>query len=149
MPLGGLVPCPIPLGGTSQDGLTAAQHARICADLIAVVATAPLAWVRGHTGNTSPNVYVSQFDVGLAAAPTVTPNGSGDVSISWESSFTDDFGNSGSLVIRHAEATICGTASPGNRIVTAEIVAPNAIRVRTFTGSSGAATPAAYFVVVY
>lgn len=42
MGFGGLWPCPIRLGGSTEDGWPASQHARSCADLVAAQRTIPL-----------------------------------------------------------------------------------------------------------
>ena len=41
--LGGFAPLPLRLGGSAEQGVTAAQHARLCADLVALSRVQPFA----------------------------------------------------------------------------------------------------------
>jgi hypothetical protein len=105
MPLGGFSPCPLPLGGNAFDGLTAEQHARVAADLKAVVQTAPFAVLTFDTESTTPIAYLAQHGTGVLAAPTLTLLGPGDVRVTWAASYLDEYDNAYAPNITHAQAT--------------------------------------------
>ena len=149
MPLGGLSPCPFPLGGNAESGWRATEHARACADLSAVVATAPIILLWGNTNSTDISAYVSQWSIGVAdSPPTVTINASGDVSVEWESGYLDDYDNHLGVSIRHVEVSISGTSIPSSQLVAmGEIEAPNKVRIRTKVGAT--LTASDFFAVLY
>lgn len=130
MPLGGLAPCPLPLGGTPLDGLTSQQHARLCADLKAAVATAPFAIITFNTSDPVPTAYLGQHGVGVLAAPTITVLGVGDARVAWEASYTDEYDVAQGTNIKHAEALVhsLGIFPASNAYV--EIETPRQVRVR-------------------
>ena len=132
MPLGGFAPCPLPLGGTSLDGLTAEQHARLCADLKASILTAPFAVIRFNTGSASPYAYVAQHGVGELVAPVITllPGG-GDARLTWSASYLDEYDNAYSTSITQAVATPSPTLGLYT-VATVEIESARSVRVRTF-----------------
>ena len=149
MPLGGLVPLPLPLGGSATDGWQASEHARLCADLLACVRTCPIAWMTGHTSSTSVVSACAQFGPGLSYAPTVVVNGTGDVTVTWSTSFSDALGNAEPLAIAYAEASIFGASAANRTVCAVSITAPNAVRVRTFESSAGTATDTSFFIAVF
>jgi hypothetical protein len=107
MALGGFAPLPLPLGGTATDGLTAEQHARVAADLKAAVGAAPFA-VYCQTISplgTLKESYLSQYGVGMNAAPLVSSGGVGITNLVWNVSYTDEYDNVWPTHIRHAQAT--------------------------------------------
>jgi len=69
--LGGVFP--FRLGGTPENGVTAAQHARYCADLVAVGRVAPLGSWRftKSSGSVTITSYSGRNGVGPAHAPSV------------------------------------------------------------------------------
>ncbi len=90
---GGFEPLPAPLGGDGGvEGLTAAQHGRICADLLAAWRTQPLAVVFVASDGTMTG-YLSRAGSGIyhTSAPTVSKTGTGDYRITWASYYeTED-----------------------------------------------------------
>lgn len=97
MALGAFAPFPFRLGGSSVEGLTAAQHARICADLVAAKQAAPLAVVtvtRASSTSVSIVKYFGQNGIGLANAPALAFNtGTPDLSVTLTfAPFTDPYG---------------------------------------------------------
>ncbi|HEU4544345.1 MAG TPA: hypothetical protein VFR23_24655 [Jiangellaceae bacterium] len=70
--LGGVLP--FRLGGTAQNGVTAAQHARLCADLVALGRVQPLASWRYtlSSGVITVSGYAGRNGVGAAHAPVAS-----------------------------------------------------------------------------
>lgn len=131
---GALAPLPIRLG----SGFTAAQHARLCADLCAVKRTARLArlYVSQDAGSPFASAvvyYNGQNGAGLAYAPTPTTNDEGDVTLTWPSYWEDEYGVQHAIKIRQAKAAVTAT-----RMVTVEIINLG-VRVRMFTDAGVAA----------
>lgn len=140
MPFGSLAPLPLRLGGSSEQGWAPEQHARICADLVAVKRTLPLArlFLNQDVGTpfaASVTVYLGQNGAGLTYAPAVTVNGEGDVTLTWPSYWTDDYDRQFPVKIRQARACSSATAA---RFPTTELL-PHAVRVRTVTDAGVAA----------
>lgn len=146
MPLGGLAPCPLPLGGTKLDGLTAEQHARICADLRAAVATAPFAVLHADTSGVI-HAYTAQHGVGVLAAPAIAVVAPNEAVLTWEPSYLDEYDNAQATYIKHAVATgrIAPFVSP---LAVATILTPRSVRVRTYL-STGAGVAADFSLVVW
>lgn len=152
MALGGFAPCPLPLGGTAVDGLTAEQHARIAADLKAAVLGAPFA-IYFQDYLPSPlflqQYYLGQHGVAPAAMPLVSSGGVGITNFTWDSSYTDEFDNVYPTHIRHAIAThvwVAGTLAPAWCAV--EITAYNTLRVVT-TDNTATAVNANFVLAVW
>ncbi len=134
MPLGGLAPLPLRLGGTAQNGLTAVQHARIAADWLALRRSMPLAvWTYTlASGKVTIHGYRGQNGAGIAHAWTSTANAAGDVTWEWEPRvFVDPYENSAPIAIKHAKASIHG--STRGRAVVA--VFANSVRVRVWNAA--------------
>lgn len=92
---GAFAPFPVRLGGKAEDGLVASQHARLCADVVALARVAPVAaWSYEQDFNTPYPVtmlnYCGQNGSGLAHAPTVTVNDLGHVSFAWTGAYLED-----------------------------------------------------------
>lgn len=108
--------CPLPwrLGGDALTGMTAAQHARFCADMVAVKRMAKLAefsW--GAVGSASTPAVITNYrgmnGVGLGFAPTAGAAGGG-LTFTWGSGrFTDDYQVSAPICPRGATVTASGT----------------------------------------
>lgn len=140
MPFGAFAPLPLRLGGSSEEGWAPEQHARFCADLVAVKRTAPLARLYCNQNLGSPfaasiTYYFGQNGAGVAFAPTVTVAGAGDVSVTFPSYWTDDYDRQHPLKIRQAIARGYATAA---RFPTCTITG-NVVRVRT-VDDAGVAT---------
>lgn len=149
MALGGFAPCPLPLGGTAVDGLTAEQHARIAADLKAAVLGAPFAiYFQDRYGMpaTLKEYYLGQHGVAPAAIPLVSSGGIGITNFIWQPSYSDEYDNVYPTNIRHAIATHVWTAaSAAPAWCSVEITAYNALSV--YTTDNAAAFVAANFVL--
>lgn len=138
MPLGAFAPCPLPLGGTATDGLVAEQHARICADLKSAVAAAPFAIVRALTTTGTIQAYLGQHGVGLNAAPTITKNGMGDITLMWEPSYLDEYDNAWPVYIKHAIVTAHeGALFTAGSMATVQLVDSRTLRIRANHPVSG------------
>jgi len=139
MPLGGFAPCPLPLGGTALDGLTAEQHARLASDLRSVIQTAPFAVIRFSTNSTVPLAYLGQHDVGIPAAPTITLLGAGRVRLTWNTSYRDEYDNAFAVNFRTvaASAAFSGGNAPA---VNAIIQTTNMMEVHAFIVVAGIPT---------
>lgn len=139
MPLGGFAPCPLPLGGTATDGLVAEQHARIATDLKSVVATAPFAVITLSTDSTIPSGYIAQHNVGIANAPSITLNGTGDVTLTWAASYLDEYDNAWPVNIQNVTATPHDSVlSSGALMITANIVNSRTVRLYSVLSGTGA-----------
>lgn len=148
MGLGGHAPLPIRLGGTALNGLTAEQHARLCADMVAFVRSAKLAKATvEQTGAVTGNVlaYNGQNGIGLAHAPVPTFDATGDFILTFPNRWEDDYGNSYAVKIRRCRVS-CGDSAA--RYVTWTLNAPNVVRIRTFN-AAGAAVITKTTVTVY
>lgn len=130
MPLGGFAPCPLPLGGTETDGLLAEQHARLATDLRALVQTAPFAVLHLNTGSSTPIAYLGQHNVGVSSAPTITVLAGGDVRVTWNVSYADEYDNVYSTNIAQAVAT-SATVGGNPVIVTVLIESSRSVRLTT------------------
>lgn len=139
MPLGALAPLPIRLGGTPENGVTAKQHARLCADLVAVKRTLPFAVVTlvgtDDIGGYQPNVESVYSQVGVSTTtytgntptytwqPTTLVLDVGTYYLSWSASFVDAYGVREPVNFKHARATVHGsTAAAAHCAVTANTV---------------------------
>lgn len=104
-----------------KTDISAAQFARLCADVAANSRTAPFSVVTLTCNDSSPAAptvsYVNQMDVGISATsyagdsppsgfPTCTRVSDGKVQIAWPALPADDFGVTGALVIRHVTGNI-------------------------------------------
>jgi len=146
---GGFAPLPIRLGGSSTEGLTAAQHARLCADLVACVKTAPLARIAGKTGSDDVYAYNGQPSLGIVNAPSIA-FAVGSATMTWPVGYEGPFGQFHALKIRAAKvAAVAPFGVPSARIVTYSIDAPNVVTVRSFNTAGGALDLIHFFLVVY
>lgn len=138
---------PLRLSGGATDGLTAEQHARLAADLVACVRTVPFAWVT-YTASATPTIhaYNGMNGVGVAHNPAPTFNGTGDVTITWSPSFDDPYDTGEPVNINFAKASCHGATAIRARIVS---VARNAVRIATTNMSGGAAANCKVTVCVF
>lgn len=143
MPLGSFAPLPLRLGGSTEEGWAPAQHARFCADLVAVKRVTPLAVWSFSQDSGSPYAvtmlhYFGQNGVGLAYAPTATVNGLGDVSFAFSVPyFTDEYGVQEPWKIRHVTARNHDNASVDGAFTTATMI-NRGVRVRFSRDGSNA-----------
>jgi hypothetical protein len=147
---GAFAPLPIRLGGTARNGLTDAQHARLCADMVAMARSLPLARIGLTTGQTSVRHYQAQPVTGVANAPTISVGAPGDgwVRVTWPEGYRDPFDESEPFRVSAAEIGVLQFSSPIRAHYT--IDAPNVVTVYTVAHPSGFPTddvPA--FLVVY
>jgi hypothetical protein len=138
MAFGAFAPLPLRLGGDATTGLTPEQHARICADLVALKRVQPLAtWLYTQTASNAASIsyYLGQNGSGLAYAPTATPNASGDVSFTWSPGvFEDPYGQQWPIRIRAALAYPQYGASLNIASSSPQIIA-NGVRVYSLSQS--------------
>lgn len=130
MGLGGFCPLPIRLGGSPIKGLTARQHARLCATMVALVRSSKLAVVTiDRSGPTVGSIvaYNGQNGIGLAHAPVLTLAGAGEFDLTFPHRWEDKYGHSYPVHIRHARATPIYAIA---RMATCTITAPNVVHVR-------------------
>jgi hypothetical protein len=149
VPFGGYAPLPIRLGGTSEDGWTAEQHARLVSDVVALKRVAPLAtwtFLQQTTGAFPASItyYNGQNGSGLAYAPTVTVVGGGIVEFAWASQyFEDEYGQQHPWKIRQC---IASSATPliGSNAVAHWYPITRGVRIRPVnmsgTGTLGTTT---------
>jgi hypothetical protein len=141
---GGFAPLPLRLGGSTTNGLTAAQHARACADMVALVRRAELARIGLTTGSTAVSSYQALWETGVANAPTITA-GVGWAKATWDAGFRDPFEVYQAISITGAEV---GVAAIGGTTASYVINAPNAVTVYTWTHAGVAADGIPVFLVV-
>lgn len=140
MPFGAFAPLPLRLGGSDEEGWSPEQHARFCADLVAVKRVSPLARLFVNQDATNPYAvsvvyYFGQNGSGLAYAPTVTNGGAGIVSLAFPSYWTDEYEVQQAFQIRQALATP-QSSSAATSVVS---ISSNTVTVRTFNDSGVAA----------
>ena len=139
--LGGFSPLPMPLQGSDRlAGVSAEQHARFCADLLAVIRTARLAVARITYSGTTPTLASWRVMWGEAfAAPTITGS-AGLVRLLWLPGYLDDFESEGPVNITQAHATVVD-ASNTDHFAAPRIISPRNVAVHTFdnTGSQSTA----------
>lgn len=114
-----------------MDGLTAAQHARISADYVALKRVAPLACFTYTLASSTVTLhdYVGMNGVGSAYAWTAVANGTGDVTFTYvPRNFENEYGESAPIAARAAQVTAHGSAA---RYVVVELGRAS-IRIRTF-----------------
>lgn len=92
MPFGAFAPFPFRLGGSPEEGLTASQHARLVADMVAFVRSMPLAVMTVNKVGSTVTIegYHGQNGVGLAHAPTAADAGPGLFTLTWARSYPTD-----------------------------------------------------------
>ena len=143
MPFGGFCPLPLRLGGDAETGWTAAQHARFIADMIAVERTSSFATVTYTKSGSTVTVsdYSGKNGSGPLFAPTVTVNGTGDVTFTWPGVYEDQY-----EVVHRPDffAADAGSATGG---ATVEL-GVSSVRVRSFS-EGGAAEDSTVTVEVY
>lgn len=135
----------------AQTDVTAQQFSRLTADLAAVQRVAPFA-VINYTNNdltpAAPTINVVRLQTGVTSAsyagdsppagfPSAARNGDGDVTFTFASSYTDDYGVTGALVINGAEAGANGPAT--GVIATANALTDTTVQVVTITDTGAAA----------
>jgi hypothetical protein len=136
---GALAPLPIRLGGSAEEGWAPEQHARLCADLVAVKRTAPLArlYVAQDSGGpfaATVTSYRGQSGVGLAYAPSISVTGAGDVTLTFPAYWTDEFGRQYPLKIRQAIPKASATTA---RFIN-HVISARTVRVRSFDAAGAA-----------
>ena len=132
MPFGAKAPLPLRLGGSPTKGLTARQHARLCATMVALVRSSKLAVVtveQTGVGYGSILSYNGQDGVGLSHAPAPSFDATGNIKLTFPYRWVDGYENSYPLHIRHCRVS-CGTTVM--REATYTILSPNVVRIYTF-----------------
>jgi hypothetical protein len=110
MGFGAFCPMPLRLGGSSLEGLTPEQHARICADVVAAKRTVPVA-VLTYTksgGTITLHNYTGMNGRGLAYAPTATSISTGRTGFSWSGIFEDPYEITYPINLQHGVACVHG-----------------------------------------
>lgn len=127
MPFGAFAPFPFRLGGSPEEGLVSSQHARLVADMVALVRSMPLAVLTVNKVGSTVTIesYHGQNGIGLAHAPTAAGAGTGLFTLTWDRSFPTDRYQIGineapqySWTVRTAFGSSQGTV---NRQVTCEV----------------------------
>ena len=109
MPFGAFSPLPLRLGGTATEGVSAAQFARLSADLAAIRRTRPLARIT-YTQGTSATIltYRGVNGCGLAHAPAISTGGTGQNTITFDASYPDPRERAQAINVQAARATVYG-----------------------------------------
>lgn len=145
------------------DALTdvdASQFARLTADQAAITRTTPFGIITLLCNDTSPAAPTFEY-VHLAtgvrltsyagdAAPTGFPsgarNGTGDVTVTFASSYSDPYGVAGAFSITHAQAGVISTAVA--RAI-AQVATSTTLRLRAFNAADAALTDARISFMVW
>lgn len=144
------------------DALTdwsAEEFCRMTADVVAMVRTSAFAAMTVLCNDTSPAAPTIEFvclmtgvrttsyagDAAPSGFPSASRNGDGDVTITFASSYADEYGVSASYAPTQAKASAHATSAVA-RVSTAEI-SGQTVRVRTVLGNTGAAVADARFTL--
>lgn len=154
MAFGAFAPFPLRLGGSTEEGFTATQHARLCADLVAAKRTSPLAIITYErvAGVVTVLSYLGHNGSGLAYAPD--PSLSVDLStglaaFQWSgSSFIDPYGVSRPFKLRDAKASAHHGTGATKAVCFVNYLDTYQLMVATYN-SSGTATDARATVAVW
>ena len=146
---GGFEPAPFRLGGAgNEEGITPEQHARMCADLVAMWRSLPLAVVEVDDDGTVLS-YKGRNGSGVSAAPTVVAAGSGVYTLTWSNQYPTGYKDE-----KHNWSI--RTASVGNNQSAttpypAAVTTTGAISVvvSTYRESNSTPTDAAFTLAVY
>lgn len=135
----------------AQTDVGADEFCRLAADVAALIRTSPACTLTYLCNDTTPAAPTIESATAMWAAPRTSSyegddapsgypsaarNGNGDVTFTFASSYTDDYGVSGSLAIAHAIAS-AHVASAVFRNVTVEI-SGQTVRVRVLDESAAA-----------
>lgn len=143
MPFGAFAPLPLRLGGTAEEGWAPEQHARVCADLVAVRRTQPLTrfYFNGVANITS---YWAQNSAGLIQIPQTVVNATGDYTFNFPAYWQDDYGQQAPIKLRQAVITTADTAAR----FPVYAIAGQGIRVRIFD-AAGSAVDSAFTIRIW
>lgn len=144
---GGLCPFPLRLGGDGATGWTAEQHARACADAVAMGRTAPFARLRvSITGGSSGTIlsYAGMNGIGLANAPTMLVS-FGIAQLFWPSTWTDGLGRTHATNIR----VVTAGAADGQAGARVESPASVSAAPHTVSGGTGVSINSELTITVY
>jgi hypothetical protein len=135
--------------------ISAEQHARMCEDTAAITRTAPFATLTVQCDDVTPGpptitaidmmtgVQLASYvgNVPPTGFPSASRLGNSAVRVTFASSYSDDYGVSESLTIRHAKASPHGTTA----LTEAVTVASPDVEVRIFVSNTGVAAVGAKF----
>lgn len=143
---GGYAPLPVRLGGDTETGWSAAQHARAAADLYACSLTSDFAilTVNKSGGTVTIESYLGQNGLGLAAAPLALNSGTGIITFFWPNTFKNDYDENFPVNIKYADAGVIGTAN----LTASASVGPNTVIVSIYNAATGALTDGRVTVAV-
>lgn len=145
---------PVRLGGTPQEGVTAAQHARLVADWYAVRQTVPLAHIAWTVSGSVATVtyYCGLNGSGLAYAPdhvTIGELSANQLIFAWETpAFTDPYGVTYPFRARHGIAQATGTSFRSSNVLGSSGDA-DGIAVYQYNASGTIVAPTDGFVVIW
>lgn len=132
---GAFCPLPLRLGGSTTEGWTAAQHARVVGDRTALARTSHFAWITFtlSSGVVTLHSYNGMPGMGLTFAPIATPVATGHTQWTWPVSQADSYEIREPVSIHHAKVTPHGTtALIGSAVVQN---GQNVVDVYTFNNS--------------
>jgi hypothetical protein len=139
MSFGGFAPLPERLGPDAETARSAAQHARLVADTVALRRVADLCSFAFSTNGATATIldYDGANGEGLAWKPdTITVNGTGDISFRWaDRVFVDDYETARPVAVRGFEL---GASGSSFLQATGELL-DGGIRVRLFDAAGAAA----------
>jgi len=146
VPLGGFAPLPLRLG----RGFHAPEFMRITADLAAIVRTAPAVRITYTPVNPTSTLHDidTQAGSGSAFAPTITYNGTGDVTLTFPTYWTDSYGVQWPISLRFAKATAHYSATAPTLAIPATFNR-NSVRIFTWRTDTDVAFDVKTTVTIY
>lgn len=148
---GAYAPLPLRLG---PDTLTAPEHARICADLVAAMQSTPVAVMRVSAESGGARIvtwYSGANGTGLAHAPAIAATGGTTYgfTLTWPATYEDECEDVRRWSVREAQAGCEGSTTISEAICTVE--SPTSLKVLTVDSIVGAVTEvdAACTVVIW
>lgn len=134
---------PLRLGGNATTGWTAEQHARLCADVVALKRTSPLCvftWATVSGASAAPVVvsYFGMNGVGLGHAPTNLSAAADAIIFRFASGrFTDPYGIGAPFKPRKAKVTFAGSTYRNGTYT----LLSDGISIKAFNAAGAAVNP--------
>lgn len=149
MATGAFAPLPLRL---TVDTLSAAQHARICADVVAAKRATPIAVLQvGQQGGGTRAIsfYTGQNGYGSSYAPTVGTLANYEFSLTWPATYEDELGIAHPWNIVGVQAFGGGGAALNGCQAVGQIQFPNIVTISTRNATSGVAADADVTVLIF
>lgn len=136
---GAFEPAPYRLNGGAEESVNVEQYSRICADVVGMWSTVPLAVVRLDTFSSTADVIASRFSAtqNETITPVVTKLAIGRYELQWASSYIDDDGITSSLVVTRATVSPYGTPAQIKALAMVESISSPVVTVKVAQINTG------------